>query len=233
MEPPTQPPDVSSLPLLTAVPTAIVFAVFGFPFRYYRCWFSWNAWGTLFGITLYFLVAGGGGLLGWIFATLSGAHPTSSQLLNGLLYGFAGSLALRAEFGTRPQNAPEDQVYDPKSLLTKSVDWTVESLDDMIHRCAERWLRSLDDDPLILTAYQVHADVASKPPGKLSDKAKAQTQARLVELMEKLAKRPKKLERSEALAHLVDFCARYYKSEHLAKPTARKQPAVSSTQSII
>jgi hypothetical protein len=110
-------------------------------------------------------------------------------------------------------------------MLTKSINWTAESLDDVTRRCADRWLRGLDDDALILEAYRVHADVANQPPRKLSDKAKAETQSRLVELMEKLAQRPENLERSATVAHLIDFCARYYKSEHLARPPVSKPQA--------
>jgi hypothetical protein len=53
--------------LLVAIVTASFFAIFGFPFLHYQCWFSWGRLSTALGSILYFLLAGGfGGLLvGW------------------------------------------------------------------------------------------------------------------------------------------------------------------------
>src|SRR3712207_2157659 len=88
--------------LFTAIVTASVFALFGFPFRYYQCWFSFSRLGTVTGTLVYLGLAGGvGGLLGWLAAYLTHARPTPDPALNGLLYGATGALVLRAEFRTR------------------------------------------------------------------------------------------------------------------------------------
>jgi hypothetical protein len=88
--------------LFTAIVTATVFALFGLPYKYYQCWFSFSRVGTVTGTVMYLSLAGGvGGLLGWLGAYLAHAQPTPNLALNGLLYGAAGTLALRAEFRTR------------------------------------------------------------------------------------------------------------------------------------
>src|SRR4051794_3467376 len=79
-------PEVEiEMSLLAAIATATVFALFGFPFRYYQCWFSFSRVGTALGTVVYLALAGGGGgLLGWATAAVSHARPTSNELLNGL-----------------------------------------------------------------------------------------------------------------------------------------------------
>lgn len=212
--------DVS---LLTAILTATMFAIFGFPFRYYQCWFSWGPGMTITGIAMYFFLAGaGGGFLGWGVATISRAQPTPNQLLNGVLYGLGGALALRADFGARPKRLPTDHLGGAKSILTASINWTAESLDEITRRRADARLRSLDQDLVIFEAYRIYADVANQPPRKLTDKAKTEILKKLVETMEELAESPKKDKQMQARALLIDFCGRYYGSEHFPKPLLSK-----------
>jgi hypothetical protein len=53
--------------LTVAILTAAGCAIFGFPFRFYQCWFSWSRWGANAGIAIYLLLAGGGGgMIGWL-----------------------------------------------------------------------------------------------------------------------------------------------------------------------
>src|SRR3954447_17805979 len=133
--------------LLTAIVTATAFAVFEFPFRHYQCWFSFSKPGTAAGSAVYLAVAGaGGGVLGWGAAALSGATPTPNAAVNGLLYGVAGALALRADFAAKPRpDAAPDQTGPARSVLRTSITWTAALLDDMTYRRAEGWLISLTD----------------------------------------------------------------------------------------
>src|SRR4051794_37631014 len=98
--------------LVMAMVTAAVFAIFGFPFRYYQCWFSFSKIGTTVGSALYLVLAGGGGgVLGWGLAQLAGVQPAQNPLLDGVLYGVAGALAPRADFGARPTpDGPPDHL---------------------------------------------------------------------------------------------------------------------------
>jgi hypothetical protein len=201
--------------LFTAIATATVFALFGFPFRYYQCWYSFSRVGTTVGTVLYLALAGGGGgLLGWAAAAVSHARPTPSDPLNGLLYGVAGALALRADFRARPKGSlpAPDQFKDARSALTASINWTADQLDDITYRKAETWLSSLPDDELSSEAWRVQAHVAAQPD--VSDKAKNEMSKKLVPAMEKLAN---PLEKRAGRAHLITFCASYYRKEHLPR----------------
>ena len=203
--------------LLTAIITASVFALFGFPFRYYQCWFSYSKIGTTFGTLLYLAMAGGGGgLLGWSVAFTSQARPTASDALNGLLYGVAGAVALRADFRVRPKGSPPapEQFKDARSLLTTSINWTADQLDDITYRKAEMWLTGLSNQQLVNEALRVQAHIVDQPARAVSDKAKNEMLGKLVPAMEKLANPP---ERSAGRAHLITFCASYYRKEHLPR----------------
>jgi hypothetical protein len=203
--------------LLTAILTATVFALFGFPFRYYQCWFSFSRVGTLTGTAMYLSLAGGvGGMLGWLGAYLTHAQPTPNLALNGLLYGAGGAVALRAEFRTRSkEDAPiADQMRDARSALAKSVNWTAELLDETTYRKAEAWLLSLPDDRLNGEAWRIQAHIANQPARSVTDKVKTEMFEKLVPAMEKLNN---PTENKAGRAHLVTFCAAYYRNEHLPR----------------
>ena len=207
--------------LFTAMMTATVFALFGFPFRYYQCWFSFSRLGTVTGTVVYLSLAGGvGGLLGWLAAYLTRAQPTPNPALNGLLYGSVGALALRAEFRTRSKETASiaDQMRDARSALAKSVNWTAELLDEITYRKAEAWLLSLPDDRLNSEAWRIQAHIANQPARSVTDKAKTEMFEKLVPAMEKLND---PAERKAGRAHLVTFCAAYSSSEHLPRTPER------------
>jgi hypothetical protein len=218
--------------LLTAIITATVFALFGFPFRYYQCWFSFSRLGTAVGTVVYLALAGGGGgLLGWGAAAVSHAQPTPSALFNGLLYGIGGALALRADFRGRPKTgiSTNDQFKDARSVLTTSINWTAEQLDDTTYRRAEAWLTSLPDDQLIAEAWRIQAHIADRPARLVNDKAKNEMLEKLVPAMEKVNK---PAERSSGRAHLITFCSSYYRNEHLPRSiqlAASSSPARTPT----
>jgi hypothetical protein len=218
--------------LLTAIVTATAFALFGFPFRYYQCWFSFSRLGTTLGTVLYLALAGGGGgLLGWAAAAVSHAHPTLIEPLNGVLYGFGGALALRADFRVRPKTGTSvgDQFKDARSALTTSINWTAEQLDDITYRRAEAWLTSLPDDQLIAEAWRIQAHIADRPTRLVNDKAKNEMLEKLVPAMEKVNQ---PAERSSGRAHLVTFCSSYYRNEHLPRSiqlAASSSPARTPT----
>jgi hypothetical protein len=203
--------------LFTAIVTATVFALFGFPFRYYQCWFSFSRLGTVTGMLIYLSLAGGvGGLLGWLTAYFSHARPTPDPALNGLLYGVIGALALRAEFRTRSKETTPiaEQIRDARSALAKSINWTAELLDETTYRKAELWLLSLPDDRLNCEAWRIQAHIANQPARSVTDKVKTEMFQKLVPAMEKLND---PAENKAGRAHLVTFCAAYYRSEHLPR----------------
>jgi hypothetical protein len=212
--------------LLTAIAAATIFALFGFPYRYYQCWFSFSRLGTTLGTLLYLVLAGGGGgLLGWGIAVISNAHPTLSEPFNGALYGIGGALALRADFRARPKSRTPtgDQFKDARSALMTSINWTAEQLDDITYRRAEAWLTALPDDQLIAEAWRIQAHIADRPTRLVNDKAKNEMFEKLVPAMEKV-NRP--AERSAGRAHLITFSSSYYRNEHF--PRLPQPPSISS-----
>ncbi len=203
--------------LLTAIATAAVFALFVFPFRYYQYWFSFSRIGTTLGTVLYLALAGGGGgLLGWAAAEVSNARPSANDALNGLLYGITGAFVLRADFRARPKGSlpTGEQFRDARSALAVSINWTADLLDEITHRKAETWLSSLPDDQLSSEAWRVQAHIASQPARAVSDKAKNEMFGKLVPAMEKLASTT---EKGAGRAHLISFCASYYRKERLPR----------------
>jgi hypothetical protein len=211
-----------------AVVTAAVFAVFGFPFRYYQCWFTFSKIGTGLGSILYLALAGGGGgVLGWGTAQLVDIEPTPDPLLNGVLYGVAGALTLRADFGARPRpDSPQDQIHQARSALSASINWAADLLDDITARRVEAWLSAMSDDVLAEEALRVHSDIQQQPDDVVPDKAKKEMSRMLVPAMEQLAD---PTERAKGRAHLIMFCTRYYRERHLPKtprrPLREAQPA--------
>lgn len=203
--------------LLTALVTASILALFGFPFRFYQCWFSFSRLGTGIGTLLYLVLAGGGGgLLGWGLALLSQARPTPSELLNGVLYGISGGLVLRADFraGSRPAAGPRDQFRDARSALTSSINWTADQLDEITYRKAETWLSMMPDGDLLDEAWRIQAHIATQSSRRVTDKAKNEMFDKLVPAMEQVRV---PADRKAGRAHLITFCATYYRSEHLPR----------------
>jgi hypothetical protein len=209
--------------LAVAVITAMLFAIFGFPYRYYQCWFSFSRFGTSVGSVVYLLLAGGGGgVLGWWLAQVVGVEPAADPLLSGILYGVGGALALRADFGAGPKpDNPQDQLAKARSALSVSINWTAGLLDGITARRAEAWLTAMPDDALAGEALRVHADIRQQPDSIVSDRAKKEMSRMLVPAMEQLNE---PAERAAGRAHLITFCTRYYTERHLPKtpqPSAR------------
>jgi hypothetical protein len=215
--------------LLVAILTASVFAVFALPYQHYQCWFSFSRVGTIAGTFLYLLLAGGGGgAVGWVVPYLAKADPTGNPVLNGVLYGIAGALAMRADFaaGPRPDTSPRvrppspgsagDQLAGARSALTLGIKWTTTLLDVVAARRAEAWLITLTDAELSQEALRVQADITGQPGTVVSDTIKKRLFTMLVTEMEHLNEDNDRI-RLTARAQLIGFCTRYYTQRHLAK----------------
>lgn len=196
----------------TAIVIATVFAIFSLPFRHYLCWYSWSRPGAIVGVTLYLILAGGGGgVLGWGAARLGHASPTSSAAVNGLFYGAAGAVALRADFRVGRQST---QLKEAVTLLGVSLQWTKSFLDEVTLRRAQHWFMSLTTDQLRQQSWQIQGHIATR---QLGDRAKKELFARFVPAAELMAEAdlPKQ---AEGRALLATFCAGYCVGEHVAKP---------------
>lgn len=219
--------------LLTAILTASILAVIGFPYSYYQCWFSWSRWGTAAGLALYFLLTGaGGGVIGCIVAALGKAAPTDNSIINGFFYGIVGAIALRTDAGAKPKNAEVDHLREAKSLLNASINWVADLLDQVSYSKADRWLRELDDDSLIIEVNRIVVHISRVPTKKMTDKAKADLHSRLVPKMQVLADKSRKDEHAEARERLIDFCAHLYKDEHIAKNTSATRKEIDERQGV-
>jgi hypothetical protein len=223
--------------LLTALMTATVFAAFGFPYRYYQCWYSWGgARSYAAGLVYFVLAGGGGGLLGWLLALLAQAHPTDNLAVNGFLYGAGGALTLRADF--RPRRALPDPTARPAgpdpsddlgpnarsaaSVLAIGLSWTGGALDDISERHIEAWLKSQDDNTLLASATDVFAKIRHDPD--TPDRAKKATLNLLVRAMEQVGSTDRN-ERLQGRAHVITFCAAYYLQEHIPRPLTTDRAA--------
>lgn len=209
-----------SLSLFTAIVTATIFAAFGFPYRYYQCWWSWGGGrSVILGIAYFALAGGGGGLLGWFIAELGNAHPTKDLALNGFLYGAAGALTLRADF--RPRRTPASkpphpaEVRNAASILAVGLQWTGTALDDVSRRRVEAWLRQLDVDGLIRQAFDINAMI--KMDVELPSRTRTLLREQLVAAMEQ-ARSDQTDVRLEGTAHLISFCTTYFIQEHRPRP---------------
>ena len=212
--------------LLVAIATASFFAIFGFPFLHYQCWFSWGRLSTALGSVLYFILAGGfGGLLGWLAGQAAHAQPSTEQWINGFFYGVLGALALRADFGLartkQATNMSSPQLLDAQSILGIGLRWTNELLDARSARRAERWLYTLDDDALLENALRINAHIAAR--ADIADKAKKAMQSRLVPAMA-MVRDANPDKRLEGRTLVAQFCVNYAVSEHLPKPVADERP---------
>ncbi|MDQ4032325.1 MAG: hypothetical protein M3332_08680 [Actinomycetota bacterium] len=202
--------------LFVAIIVAGVFSVFGFPFRYYQCWYSWSHLGTPLGIAVYLALAGaGGGFLGWGAAQLGGAQPTPNPALNGILYGIGGALALRADFRSRPRrNRVPNELRDTASILSTSMTWAANLLDDVAYRRALEWYGALSDRDLMKEARRICAHITTQPARIIPDKAKKGLLGEFVPAMESLTK---SMTRDDGRARLSTFCAKYCIEEHMPK----------------
>lgn len=207
--------------LLTAVVVASFFAVFSFPYINYRCWYSWSRPRAVSGVALYLaLSGGGGGLLGWGAALLSNARPTSNLVVNGLLYGSAGALALRADFRSgaaqraRANRGSDASFSEMRSLLGLALGWVTSMLDEATRRTAQRWFASRqDDDETRRAALQLKAHLFASSP---SARVKEQFLERFAPPLEAL--KGSSEEAQEARFQLAAFAADYCVAQHLDKP---------------
>ena len=205
-----------TLSLFVAIIVAGVFSVFGFPFRYYQCWYSWSQLGTPLGIALYLTLAGaGGGFLGWGAAQLGGARPTPNPALNGILYGVGGALALRADFRSRPRRSgAPNELRDTASILSTSMTWAANLLDDVAYRRALEWFGALSDPDLMKEARRICAHITTQPARIVPDKTKKWLLGEFVPAMESLTE---PMNRDDGRTRLFTFCAKYCIEEHMPK----------------
>lgn len=208
--------------LLVAILVAWVWSVFGFPMKFYQCWLSWSRWGTGVGLLGYFLIAGGlGGTIGWLAASLSHAAPSQNPVVNGLLYGFAGALAARADVGTRAKRTSSpDTLADAKSGLALAINWMGDSLDRITHRSAQKWLEELSPEELVDEAVRVTTELFNLPASEMSNAAK-ETHEKLVTPHIKALSSEKNMSdraKKDACYFLKSSLAKTYPANHIAKP---------------
>ncbi|MDD7939296.1 hypothetical protein PHK61_12805 [Actinomycetospora lutea] len=203
--------------------TSSVFAFFGFPFRYYACWWSFSRLGSTTLVLVYFFVAGaGGGFLGWLLGRAANLHPTSSLAADGIFYGLAGAIALRADFGPRKRRSPTDRtdpvLQDVRSILGFAVTWVEKALDDLTEMKAGNWLNRMTDENLSEQANAIQSRIKGR--SDVPAKAKKQMRERLVSSLESLGS----ANGAEARGDIVWFCAEYYSTSHIPRLESRLRP---------
>jgi hypothetical protein len=208
----------SAVTLLAAILVAAVFAIFGFPYRFYHCWYSWSHKGAIIGFLIYlFLAGGGGGFVGWLPAQLGHVAPSPSPWINGAIFGIGGSLVVRADFRTKYAKEPQE-AQRAASALAKGIEWSTDLLDQVVRYKAKQWLTGLNDRELLVATRDLIYEIKAKPPGTTPRTAKAMVMTRAVEAMKIFTSGPDAEERADARARLTYFCLEYMVGEHIPKP---------------
>ncbi|MEV5963345.1 hypothetical protein AB0L70_16360 [Kribbella sp. NPDC051952] len=210
--------------LLVSVLTATLFAVFGPPYVLYQYWFTWTPIGTIVGTVIYLALAGGGGgFLGWFAAEVAmKASPTQNPWVDGIIYGIAGSFALRADFSSRHVRSTsphQTEMTKAASLLNASLKWTTSLLDTRADRAIETWVNHLPIKSLLTEAYKVTARINRQ---EIDDKAKNALNTRLVEAME-LA-RSAGVKQEEGRSRVRDYVAEFMSANHTPRPGVMRSP---------
>jgi hypothetical protein len=204
--------------LTVAILTAAGCAIFGFPFRFYQCWFSWSRWGANAGITIYLLLAGGGGgMIGWLAALGAHASPSSQPAVDGILYGFGGALAVRADFRAQRQHAPR-QIREAASALGKGIEWVTGLLDEVTQRKAKSWLKTLNDDQLLAVAVDIIQEIDARPSSEIPAPTKKVMLRKITDAMTVVRSGAADDQRADARARLIQFGVVYFIGQHAAKP---------------
>ncbi|WIM98600.1 hypothetical protein ACTOB_002204 [Actinoplanes oblitus] len=208
--------------LAVAIGVAAVFAVFGFPFTFYQCWFSWTRAGALGGFLLYLTLAGGGGgLLGWTAAYLADVPPFSNPALGGLFYGIAGAFAVRADFRTSTTTSTglssagrgSHELRTAASLLGKGIEWSTGLLNAVTRRQVKSWLAALTDDQLLGFTYDLVHELQESPAIPANGRTAIGKKA--VDAMGALTTAATHAEGRSQLTH---FCLRQVVDQHIPKP---------------
>jgi hypothetical protein len=204
--------------LAVAILTAGVFALFGFPFFHYQCWFTWSPVSALLGTALYLALAGGvGGFLGWVAAEFSGASLSDNLALSGFFFGVVGALAVRADFAVgssnKATNIGSPEVRNSLSFVREAVQWTSGLLDVRASSVASRWYRSLADDQLKAKAYRLDSHIAARDD--ITDEVKKIQQDELIDGMRTMNDDARRV---EGRTRVVQFCSSYSIKQHLSKP---------------
>lgn len=216
--------------LTVAILTATAFAVFGFPFRFYQCWFSWSRWGSNTGVLIYLLFAGaGGGLLGWLAAQGANAAHSSRPAVDGILYGIAGALVVRADFRS-PRAAAPRQIREAASALGMGIKWSTDLLDEVTRRKAKFWLKTLSDDELMSVAVEITQEIEVAPSSQIPANTKRATLRKITDAMELIRSSAPDDHRAEARMRLIQFCVVYFVGEHAPKPSAAPAPAATAAR---
>ena len=203
---------------MVAIAVAAAFAVFGFPFRFYQCWFSWSRVGAPAGVLLYMTLAGGGGgLIGWLTAYLADVPGSAVPAIDGLFYGVAGALAVRADFrtGSHPVRPPHE-IRGAASLLGKGIEWSTGLLDDVTRRRVKRWLEGRTDDQLLAVALDLVHEIRENRAVPPSTKKTIGKQA--VDAMQALSDNDGGQRHAEARSRLTHFCLSQIINQHMANP---------------
>lgn len=203
--------------LAIAVLVAALSALVGVEARTYLCWLSWLGWRAKLGIAVYVGVGGLGGglLLGWLAARAMGGGPTSSTLVNGVVYGLVGAAALRVESGVskaEPVKArTEMQLISSggTTLLRQIARWLFTALDELTKKAVEDHYRGMDTDSLLREADFIRSEIQSQTGG-----AKEEFLKLLVKAMENVRKN----DAGSRNTQLIPFCAVHTCSNRCLKP---------------
>lgn len=223
--------------------TAIVFAgvqsFAGFPYSRYKWWHTWISQRSYTSLFVIYLVVAGvlGGTVGWTLAYLSKVHPTGNWLLDGILYGAVGSVALRATFGSSVRKTPNPRktaataaehsyaMNQTISLLGGWVRWIEDALDKQAEGGIADWVYASAKDETRLR------QISSKVKAHIRNRSDMNANQRkgpfeIIEQGRDNLAIPK--HRGDAISQLVLYCADYMTSNQMDKRLAEEGEAAQA-----
>lgn len=211
--------------LLGAITASTVSALVVLPFSSYHYWFSWSRRAGVVGVLMYLLFGGvlAGGI-GWGAAHLARAHPTDIPFLDGILFGLAGAVAVRADFGAsgagrslskQPAEQAGANLLPAFSFLRKVTSWTLGMMDKSVELQIRRSIERLDDDKLRHSALVLAERIANI--GTLNDSSKKSLWARFVPSMRDLADSDPK-QQQEARVRIQQFAVVFVQEQRVSNP---------------
>jgi hypothetical protein len=141
---------------------AVIGALY-FHYREYHYWWTWIRRGAIVALLGYVILSGLAGLLGWWIGLLTHWHPTSNALANGIAFGAAGQVVVRAR---SPFTGKED-FEGTRSILSLATHWMTEVLDTRTGNAIKSWAQFLPFQELKQRAWDGYNDYMRDDDGVL------------------------------------------------------------------
>ena len=148
----------------TAGAASLAIGLASFPYSRYSYWTTWNGWWVAPAATLFLLLQFAAGVLGSTLAHATEWNPSSSELLNGALFGIAGASLLRVRLDDFGPGGAGRATTAMRRMIEAITDW----MDGLALKHLEKYLDTLDEKKIVRLIRRVgQSDVRlSGTPGE-------------------------------------------------------------------